>query len=254
MENSYPTINDLLIETHINLERQGPGSPEIVLKVLSFLDDPEKIIRAADLACGTGGQTMVLAQNISGCIVGVDICPQFIDKFNTNAEKLNLQDKVKGIVGSMEDLSFRKNELDLVWSEGAIDTIGFERGLAYWNGFLKMNGYIAVSCPAWLTDERPAEMDNFWKNAGGNLEPISNHISVMFKTGYNLIAAFVIPEYCWVDNYFIPREIAGKNLLKKYPGNKIVETHIKDDIYEKELYLRYRQYYGYVFYIGKKYK
>ena len=32
---------------------------------------------------------------------------------------------------------YQKEEFDLIWSEGAIDNIGFEKGLNYWNGFLK---------------------------------------------------------------------------------------------------------------------
>jgi hypothetical protein len=42
---------------------------------------------------------------------------------------LSLQDRVKGIVGSMENLSFQKEEFDLIWSEGAIAGIGFEKGI-----------------------------------------------------------------------------------------------------------------------------
>ena len=148
------TMMDLIIESHVGLERQGPGSPEVIAKALGFIDDLDKISRVADLGCGTGGQTMVLAQNISGNITGVDICPDFINVFNDNAKKLNLEERVNGIVGSIEELSFQKGEFDLIWSEGVIDSIGFEKSLNYWNGFLKRNGYIAVTCPSWLTDEQ----------------------------------------------------------------------------------------------------
>ena len=252
MKNEQPSILDLLIETHAGLERQGPGSPEMTIKALSFLDDHNTISRAADLACGTGGQTMVLAQNISGNIIGVDICPAFINIFNDNAKKLNLQERVTGIVGSMENLSFQKEEFDLIWSEGAIDSIGFEKGINYWNSFLKKNGYIAITCPSWFTDERPAEIEKFWVDAVHGLCTIDYNISIMQKAGYNLLAAFTLPEKCWIDNYFIPRQAAEETLLKKYAGNKIAEAYIEDDKYEVELYSKYKQYYGYVFYIGKK--
>ena len=136
MENNQLSTLELIIETHTGLERQGPGSPEMTVKALSFLDNLNKISRVADLACGTGGQTMVLAQNINGNIIGIDCCKDFINIFNNNAKKLNLQERVNGVVGSMENLSFQKEEFDLIWSEGAIDSIGFEKGLNYWNGFL----------------------------------------------------------------------------------------------------------------------
>jgi len=252
MENKQPTIDDLGYESHMGLERQGIGSAEMTIKALSFLDNLNDISKTADLACGTGGQTMVLAQNIAGSIIGVDIYPAFINVFNDNAKKLNLQNRVNGIVGSMENLPFQKEEFDLIWSEGAIDSIGFEKGLTHWIGFLKKNGYVAVTCPSWLTYERPAEIEKFWVDAGGSIDSIGSNISIMQKVGYSLAAAFVLPEKCWTDTYFIPREAADKALLEKYPGNENVKEYIKENKFEAELYSKYKQYYGYVFYIGKK--
>jgi len=40
--------------------------------------------------------------------------------------------------------------------------------------------------------------------------------------------------------------------LEKYPGNETVERYIESEKYEVELYSKYKQHYGYVFYIGKK--
>jgi len=245
-------ILDLVVETHIGLERQGPGSREITIKALSFLDGLNENSLMADIACGCGGQTIVLAQNMPGHIIGVDICPDFIDVLNDSVERSGLGGRVKGIVGNMEDLPFQKEELDVIWSEGAIDRIGFERGLTEWNGFLKKNGHIAVTCPSWLTDERPAAVERFWTDAGSVLDTVEHNISIMRKTGYRFIAAFTLPEKCWTDDYFVPREAAEKRLLEKYAGNEIAENYIESGKYEAELYSKYGQYYGYVFYIGKK--
>jgi len=252
MEKENLTIMDLIIETHIGLDRQGPGSPEMIMKALSFMDNTEKIYKVADLACGTGGQTMVLAQNIFGSIIGVDICADFINILNDKAKRLNLHDRVSGIVGSMEDLNFNEEEFDLIWSEGAIDCIGFEKGITYWNRFLKKNGYIAVTCPSWLADEHPVEVEKFWVDAGSGLNTVGYYISIMQKSGYNFVAAFTLPEKCWIDNYFSPREEAEKKLLSKYPGNETVNAFIESEKFEMELYQKYKIFYGYVFYIGKK--
>jgi len=40
--------------------------------------------------------------------------------------------------------------------------------------------------------------------------------------------------------------------LEKYPGNETVKAYIEENKFEVELYSKYKQYYGYVFYIGKK--
>lgn len=124
--------------------------------------------------------------------------------------------------------------------------------MTYWYGFLKKHGYVAVSCPAWLTDERPAEVEKFWSDAGSRLDAIQEHVAIMQKIGYQFIASFALPETCWIDRYFLPREAALHALSEKYAGNETVRAFIADNQYEVELYSRYKQYYGYVFYIGKK--
>lgn len=252
MKNKDITIFDLLIETHKSLERQGPGSPEMTLRALSFVENLNENSRIADLGCGTGGQTMVLAQNTAGHITGVDMVPDFIDIFNNNAKRNHLEGRIAGIVGSAESLPFGKEELDLVWSEGMIDGIGFEKGLAYWNGFIKRDGYVVVTCPSWLTSQCPSAVEKFWAEAGSGLDTIEYNISVMSKAGYRFIAAFTLPENCWTENYFIPRAAAEKSLAEKYNGNQTVKAYIAQDKYEVELYTKFKQYYGYVFYIGKK--
>ncbi len=153
---------NLICEYFSNVERQGPGSPEVTLKALSFIDNLTDKSLIADIGCGTGGQTMTLAQNAPGQVTGIDLFPKFIDIFNRNAKQLGLSDKIKGMGWSMDKLPFQNEELDLIWSEGAIYNIGFERGLNEWRKFLKQDGYIAVSEASWFTAERPSEIHDFW--------------------------------------------------------------------------------------------
>ena len=69
----------LICEYFLNTERQGPGSPEVTLKALGFIDNLTDKSLIADIGCGTGGQTMVLAQHAPGHITGIDLFPEFID-------------------------------------------------------------------------------------------------------------------------------------------------------------------------------
>ena len=167
MSNEIKTIHEfdfsLICEYFSNVERQGPGSPEITIKALSFIDNLTPQSRIADLGCGTGGQTMTLAENAPGEVTGLDLFPNFINLFNRNAHKHGLADRVKGVVGSItEVLPFEKQSLDLIWSEGAIYNIGFERGMNQWKQYLKKGGFIAASEASWFTSERPAEIEDFW--------------------------------------------------------------------------------------------
>lgn len=249
-------VNDsnlnLVCELHAGLDRQGPGSPEMTLKALSFLDNLNKNFKILDLGCGNGGETIILGQNTLADIIGIDFSPEFIKIFNFNTKKLNLDGRIKGLVGSMDNLPFQKEEFDVIWSEGAIADIGFEKGLNYWKEFLKNDGYIAVTYESWFTDERPAEIEKWWVDNVPEINTIGHNISVMQKAGYRFVSAFVLPEECWINNYFIPREMAGKKILEKYAGNKMVEDLVANMKHEVELYLKYKKYYGYVFYIGKK--
>ena len=243
---------DLICEYFKTLERQGPGSPEITVRALSHIESLGEESRIADLGCGTGGQTMVLGQNLKGKITGMDMFPVFIDLFNENARKLELQDRVKGIVGSMDSLPFQKEELDLIWSEGAIYNIGFERGLKEWRDYLKTGGYIAVSEASWFTLERPAEIEAFWQDAYPGMDTVSNKVAQVEKAGYIPIATFILPEECWTENFYDPQVAVDENFLKKHAGNKVAEEFIANQRHEAQLYHKYKDYYGYVFYIGKK--
>jgi SAM-dependent methyltransferase len=256
MSNENKSIHEfdfnLICKYYSSLERQGPGSAEVTIKALSFIENLTNESRIADIGCGTGGQTMVLGQNTPGQITGIDLFPTFIDLFNSNAVKLNLQDRIKGVCGSMDKLPFNNEELDLIWSEGAIYNIGFERGLNEWSKFLKKGGYIAVSEASWFTESRPAEINEFWQDAYPEIDTIPNKVAQMQKAGYIPVATFILPENCWTEHFYAPQFSAQEAFLKKHTGNKTVEEFIERERYGTQLYYKYREYYGYVFYIGKK--
>ncbi|NES65319.1 MAG: class I SAM-dependent methyltransferase [Okeania sp. SIO2D1] len=242
----------LIYEYYSLIERQGPGSPEVTIKALSFIDNLTNESKIADIGCGTGGQTMVIANHTSGHITAIDLFPTFIDLFNINSQKLNLQNRVNGIVGSMDNLPFQNEELDLIWSEGAIYNIGFERGINEWYKFLKKGAFLAVSEASWFTEERPGEIDEFWNNEYPEIDTISNKVTQMQKAGYIPIATFVLPENCWTEHFYAPQVSAQEKFLQKYVGNKTAEELVENQQHEAELYYKYKEFYGYVFYIGKK--
>lgn len=256
MNNENKSIHEfdfnLICEYFSNVERQGPGSPEITIKALSFIDNLTSESRIADIGCGTGGQTMVLAKHTSGEITAIDIFPKFIEQFNINATQLGFNNRVKGIVGSMDNLHFKDEELDLIWSEGAIYNVGFEQGINQWHKLLKKGGYLAVTEASWFTDERPTEINDFWNDAYPEIDTIPNKVAQMQKAGYIPVATFILPENCWTEHFYMPQASAQEIFLKKHAGNKTAEDFITNQRHEMKLYNKYKAYYGYVFYIGKK--
>ena len=256
MSNENKSIHEfdinLIWEYFSNLERQGPGSPEATTKALSFIDNLSDESCIADIGCGTGGNTMELAKRISGKITAIDLSPQFIELLNSNVKGFKYQNKVKGIVGSMDNLQFAEEELDLIWSEGAIYHIGFERGLNEWRKFIKSGGYIAVSEATWFTNDRPNEIEEFWEEAYSEIDTIPNKVEQMQKAGYIPVATFILPEECCTEHFYAPQVSAQEIFLKKYAGNKTAKDFIANQQHEAQLYYKYKEYYGYVFYIGKK--
>jgi ubiquinone/menaquinone biosynthesis C-methylase UbiE len=243
---------DLICDYFLHIDRQGPGSPEVTLKALSFIEGIHEHSQLADIGCGTGGQTMVLAKQLNCSITGIDLFEKFIEVFNQNAAKLGFEDRVKGIVGSMDALPFSAEAFDLIWSEGAIYNIGFERGLKEWNRFLKPGGYIAVTEASWLSDERPDEIERFWNDAYPEIDTIANKTKQMLQAGYTVVAIFVLPEECWTKHFYQKQALIGEEFLKKHEGNPTARDLVENEQREARLYEKYKTYYGYVFYIGKK--
>lgn len=256
MSNDNKSIHEfdfnLICEYYSNVERQGPGSPETTAKAFSFIEGLTKDSRIADIGCGTGGQTMTMSKLTEANITGVDLFQLFIDKFNTNATKHGVQNRVKGIVASMHKLPFKEAEYDLLWSEGAIYNIGFEEGLKVWHKFIKPGGYIAVSEATWFTNERPKEINDFWEREYPGIDTIPNKVKQMQEVGYIPVASFIIPDNCWTEHFYEPQVEVQKLFLEKYKGNNAAEELIANQNHEAELYNKYKDYYGYVFYIGKK--
>ncbi|HQG28467.1 MAG TPA: SAM-dependent methyltransferase, partial [Candidatus Ozemobacteraceae bacterium] len=66
------------------------------------------------------------------------------------------------------------------------------------------------------------------------------------------IATFVLPETCWTEHFYAPQVRAQELFLRKHAGNKTAEELVENQRHEARLYYKYKDYYGYVFYIGRK--
>ena len=77
-------------------------------------------------------------------------------------------------------------------------------------------------------------------------------LSDRWKTGYIPVASFILPENCWTEHFYDHQTEAQKKFLDKYKGNQTAEELVANQRHEAQLYARYKAFYGYVFYIGKK--
>ena len=245
---------DKFFEIHKDIPREGPGdnfSTNKALKMVTGLSENSKIL---DIGCGPGMQTIELAKNASGYIIALDIFDHFLESVNKKTKENNFENRIKTVKGSMFELgkNFEKEEFDLIWSEGAIYTIGFERGLKEWKNFINPNGYLVVSEATWLKDDLPKELEEFWKIEYSDMKNIDQNLRIISKQGYNIVDFFTLPKSSWWENYYSPLEKRIKFLENAHRGNKEWEEVLSSNKKEIEMYRKYSDYYGYVFYIMKK--
>jgi len=240
---------DFIISLHTKLHRQGPGSDEETLKAIQITGlNASTALKILDLGCGTGVQTNVLSNNLNGTITALDLFQPFLNELEGRIKNPN----VFAFQGSMEDLPFEKESFDLIWSEGAIYNMGFENGLKYLHPFLQKNGVIALSEITWLTNERPAEIETFWNNEYPEIDTAKGKIKIINESGYQLIDHFILSEESWLNNYYGPLE----EELHRIEMEDSLDDELKEIVqsYQNEidLYKRFKEYFGYGFYVAKK--
>lgn len=72
---------------------------------------------------------MDLARNCNANITAVDIIPGFLNRLNECISDTGLEDHILTKCEDMNDLSFKPESLDILWSDGVIYNIRFEKGL-----------------------------------------------------------------------------------------------------------------------------
>jgi ubiquinone/menaquinone biosynthesis C-methylase UbiE len=156
-------------------------------RMLPQIDKP-KIL---DIGCGSGAPTLELAMLSQGEVIGIDIDQSALDIFTERIREKRLIGRVKAVNLSMFDMDFQDERFDIIWSEGSIHVIGFERGLLEWKRFLKSGGFIVIH------DEQ------------GNIKEKIGQIS---NYGYELLDYFVLSKETWWTEYFAPLEkLIGEN-------------------------------------------
>ena len=148
-----------------------------------------------DVGCGSGVPTMELARLSNGQIIGLDIDQSLLDKLARKIEEAGLSGRAKTLKRSMFELDFPDESFDIIWAEGSIARIGFEKGLKEWRRFLKPNGFLVVH----------DEIGNITKK----LEQISG-------CGYDLLGHFTLPRDIWWTEYYGPLEKRINELRTKH--------------------------------------
>lgn len=247
------TTLELLVDLHKDSKRQGPGSDTETKRALDYIPiDQSKTLHIADIGCGTGAQTFVLAKHTNSKITAIDLFPEFLSKLNRKATQLGFESRIETVNQSMTALNFPNKTFDIIWSEGAIYNIGFEEGIKSWRKFITPNGYLAVSEITWTTNERPKEIEAYWLSNYAEIDTALNKINLLKKYGYLPISHFFLSSKSWLDNYYIPIKKKFDDFLNRHQRSALAKELIENEKQEIEIFNKYHSYYSYAFYIAQK--
>jgi ubiquinone/menaquinone biosynthesis C-methylase UbiE len=151
----------------------------------------------------------------------------------------------------MMELPFDEDSFDLIWCEGGIYIIGFEKGLTEWKPLLKAGGCVAVTNVTYLKNDIPDELRRFWEPAYPEIATVDKFLEKVERAGYKILNYFVLPEAAWMDEYYTPMETRLKDLRVKYVNNSEALGIIEESQREIDLYRNFSDCYGYVFYVMK---
>ncbi len=243
----------LLIDLHRHGERQGPGGDDetrlaITLAGLHARED----LRVADIGCGTGASSLILAEELDAVVTAVDFLPEFLADLEEGANEAGLLDRIEPLSDPMDALPFADGALDAIWSEGAIYNIGFENGVKSWRRFLKPGGVLAVSEITWLTNDRPAELQDHWDAEYPEIATAAEKMAVLEANGYSPIGYFPLPVHCWLENYYRPMQARFDEFLARNANSEEAQEIVAAEKHEIALYERFSAYVSYGFYIAKK--
>lgn len=242
----------IFFDIHADLPRQGPGDPASTARAFSMLKGLPDQPHLLDVGCGPGAQTLDLARLSDGPITAVDKYEQFLDNLRERAARQGLTERIVVVQGDMFDLPFEAGSFDVIWSEGAIYLIGFEQGLRSWGRLLKSGGYVAVTEATWLRADAPGELRTFWEEAYPAMQDVEANLRIIEKTGYRLVGHFTLPPSAWWTDYYEPLERRLSLFEDRYRDNPDVMAVVEMERREIDLYRRYSDYYGYVFYVMQR--
>jgi ubiquinone/menaquinone biosynthesis C-methylase UbiE len=242
----------LFMELHSDMPRQGPGDSASTRRAFSLLEGLPEHPEILDVGCGPGAQTLALAGLSTGRITALDLHRQYLDQLERELARGGLGDRVNVLEGNMEELDFASGSCDLIWSEGAIYNMGFERGLRAWRPLLRSGGCVAVTELSWLRPDPPSELVEFWGQGYPAMQDIEANQAALHAAGYRSLGSFALPDSAWLEEYYAPLEARFGAFEARHRDDEAAIQVLEMERREIALFRSYSDYYGYVFYVMQR--
>lgn len=245
-------IEDLLNQFRNFLSETGRLRIQFSQKAFRSIPEGRKCRRILDAGCGRGAPTLELARLCDGEVFGVDIDPKALKVLKEKARRLGLSNRIHAICGSMVELDFPDGFFDIIWSEGAIQSIGFKTGLNYWKRFLAAEGFLVVHVMAWLQENPPKEITGRWTRIFPEIATVPEFCDISSQCGYRVIDHIALPKDVWLHDYFGPLEQRIATLRKRYAEQPDMMNTLDSEQRDIDLYKRNAAFYGSAFFILQK--
>lgn len=242
----------IIYEIFGGLPRQGPGDDASTRRAYHMLKELPPRPEILDVGCGSGAQTIALAQLCQGRITAVDVHDPFLQKVRQRAQAAGIAERVVPMNMSMTQLDFPDETFDVLWCEGAIFITGFREGLAAWRRLLKPGGHLVASESAWFCDNPPPEAKAFWDSCYPAIAAVKTNRRVAEEAGYRVAETFPLPAESWWTEYYRPLEPTLPALRAKYADDAASLAVIAEVQREIEIHRKYSDAYGYEFYVLQK--
>ena len=243
---------ELLVELHEGLDRLGPGDAQSTLRALRLCTELPPKPNILDVGCGTGAQTLTLAKNTNGTITATDLVPSLLATATERVAASDLQARVTTQVADMSALPFAEGEFDLIWSEGALYVMGFDRGLAAWRKFLKPGGYLVVTEASWFRPNPPRELAEFWAEGYPGMRSVEANADAARERGWEVVATFHLPEAAWTEGYYAPLRERLTEFRRRHADDEEALGVAATTEEEMRLFDTYSDDYGYAFYVLRR--
>jgi SAM-dependent methyltransferase len=242
---------DVLRELYTELGKASPARLAFTRKAFQMLPDLDHPA-ILDIGCGQGGPTLELARLSHGQVTGLDIDPAALQELARRAEEEGLSDRVHAIQGSLCDMHFPDEAFDIVWSEGTMYYIGFERALADWRRFIRPRGFLVVQDAVWRRPNPPEEIRTCEQLAYPGMQTAAEYSSKVPDHGFSLLGHFVLPEEFWTADYVVPALARIHALRIQHAGDEAAQKALDGEERAAEVCRKHSAWYGTVFLIMQK--
>ena len=236
-----------LVQLHRGLERQGPGDTAVAEGILDRLPPLPSGEPVADLGCGSGVASVVLARRLRRPVLCVDTAETFLRELRERAAASGVGHLVTTLCADMGSLDPREHRFALIWSEGAAYSLTFGGALRAWRPLLVPGGVAVVSELSWFGDERPPDAVSYWSQAYPAMAAEQENVAEAERHGFTALFTQRLPSEAWWAGYYTP--LLGRLSSHESSPSPAMRTVVAETRREIDLFREFSDAYGYTFYV-----